>query len=49
MKGGLAIVFVLMLVLAAVIYIPVVTDCNERGGIVVLNAFKWPVCAASAP
>lgn len=35
--------------IAAIIWLPAINDCNERGGELVTNAFNWPVCIAAAP
>lgn len=47
-KIGFAFVMVFILVIAGLIWLPAISDCNARGGELVTNAFDWPVCIAGA-
>ena len=45
---GFAAVAAVVILVAGLVWIPAIVECNEVGGELVINAFNWPVCVPSA-
>ena len=47
-SGWLIVLFLLVVLgITAAIYLPVIANCNARGGEVVRNWANWPVCIST--